>query len=332
MQNLSGEVLSASCTPLRSSRQPHAGHISLVDHAKRLMLPFSPKGGATVAAQMFYRYEGVYEVAYAYNKWIHEFRLQVFNKQPVHAPVRCAKVCTSGWTCVWLVRQPLDRVVSSYQFALSGWKQMAAPWNELTQLKLKGGNADDATESMLGMILATTTFEEFIMALSKRAQTRTTSQADDHFMPQLSTWRDSDRCNGTPDAHNQSALPVYYVPVECLDGSLIALEHAIGVGFNATGLTSSHYNHDKVHASREYADVTSWPFERVKVERPPYELFTSQNLDIARRTCCLFSDDICMYRRACKQKWLQHGTCVAECSRQLARLAQVCGELQCAQV
>lgn len=152
-------------------------------------------------------------------------------------------------------------------------------------------------------------------------------------MPQLSTWRNSDRCDAKLNTHNQSAPSVYYAPVECLDDSLIALEHATGVTFNATGLTSSHYNNRVGRkANRNLTNVTSWPFTRVMAERPPYELFTSQNLDIARRTCCLFRDDICMYRRACEQKWLQHGTCVAECSHQLARLARVCGEehMRCA--
>ena len=58
-----------SCPRLYTTREPYAGHVSLVDHEKRIMLLFNPKGGATVSAQLFFRYLGVIDEAYNYSRW-----------------------------------------------------------------------------------------------------------------------------------------------------------------------------------------------------------------------------------------------------------------------
>uniref|UniRef100_A0A7S2BRH7 Sulfotransferase domain-containing protein n=1 Tax=Octactis speculum TaxID=3111310 RepID=A0A7S2BRH7_9STRA len=305
------------------------------------MLIFAPKGGATIAAQMWFRYEGVYEKADAYSKVgeikFHKYRLHVYNRQPAHAPLPCAKACAAGWTCIRLVRQPLDRVVSSYQFGLKNLGAMAATWKELMVLKT-GDETRNSTSSLssstlnprIVKILAGTTFEEFISALTTRAQTKTVSSADDHFMPQLSNWRDDEKCDsGTvgPSIRKDGTPLVYYLPTECLDDpeAMLYLGRTTGVVLNATGLTSAHYNRGKVSASYDGLHVASWPWERVMAKHPPYELFTSENASIGRRVCCLFRDDVDMYRRACQQAWLQNTTtCAAECSSQLARLSHVC--------
>jgi len=320
-----------SCPRLYTTREPYAGHVSLVDHEKRIMLLFNPKGGATVSAQLFFRYLGVIDEAYNYSRWIHDYRLKVFNGKPNHSPLSCTPaLCAAGWVCIRLIRQPLDRVVSSYQFSLQGCSGIAMHWDELRLLKL-GERAARMSKQDQAKLCLETTFTEFIQALTMRALKGRKARhtlADDHFMPQHAS-PEVDKCDGSATHANGTTL-VYLVPVEFLDQAVSALGSTTGVVFNATGLNSSHYrkqdqNTMDRNVQLQGLNVPSWPFSRVNAQHPPYELFTSVDANISRRTCCLFRDDIAMYRRACRQPWLQQcAPCVQECSRQLARLRNVC--------
>lgn len=295
------------------------------------MLLFNPKGGATVSAQLFFRYLGVIDEAYNYSRWIHDYRLKVFNGKPNHSPLSCTPaLCAAGWVCIRLIRQPLDRVVSSYQFSLQGCSGIAMHWDELRLLKL-GERAARMSKQDQAKLCLETTFTEFIQALTMRALKGRKARhtlADDHFMPQHAS-PEVDKCDGSATHANGTTL-VYLVPVEFLDQAVSALGSTTGVVFNATGLNSSHYrkqdqNTMDRNVQLQGLNVPSWPFSRVNAQHPPYELFTSVDANISRRTCCLFRDDIAMYRRACRQPWLQQcAPCVQECSRQLARLRNVC--------
>ena len=333
-------TLFGSCTPLQTARRTYPGHTSLVDHEQRIMLMFTPKGGATVAAQIFLRYEDLLKEAYTYSTWVHNYRLEVFNQQANHVPVQCTpKLCSTGWTCIRLIRQPLDRVVSTYAFAAKGCT-ILAHWDELKRIKLgsraaqyktpAAGSAEfqwgnyTAPPKELCDVLRTTSFDEFTQALTMRSTTRTVSKADDHFMPQVHLVDDT--CDGST-----MGAGIFLVPVEFLSDALPYLGRTTGVWLNATGQTSSHYNMQNQHQVEDdlelqTAPVPFWPYSRVAKQSPPYELFTSSDSDIGRRVCCLFREDIEMYRRACRQPWMQLCTaCVAVCNRELERLRSVCG-------
>jgi len=66
---------------------------------------------------------GVFEKAMAYDTWIHNYREHVHDRQPrseilpAHTSrvAQCAQ-CNDRGRCVKLIRNPLDRAVSSYLF------------------------------------------------------------------------------------------------------------------------------------------------------------------------------------------------------------------------
>ena len=89
--------------------------VQMADHSRRLFLLAAPKGGATVAAQLMLRQLDLLDTAKEYNPWIHKYRKQVFLHQPDHEPIDCQETChTQGWTCIKIVRSPVDRLISSF--------------------------------------------------------------------------------------------------------------------------------------------------------------------------------------------------------------------------
>ena len=126
----------------------------------RVAVFFSAKAGATVAAQMFFRYERVYDEAMSYTNWIHDYRNQVFNLRQNHVPVDS---CKAGWACFQLIRQPLDRIVSSYQFVIGngGQARVRDGWGELKKLLLKKAHIKDAMANhVLQLDYGKTTFTD----------------------------------------------------------------------------------------------------------------------------------------------------------------------------
>ncbi len=96
----------------------------LWDRRHNLTMYGTPKGGATVTAQIMFRLMGVFEKAMAYDAWIHNYRVLVHDRRPrseiLPAPkakvAQCAQ-CNDRGRCVKVIRNPLDRAVSSYLFA-----------------------------------------------------------------------------------------------------------------------------------------------------------------------------------------------------------------------
>ena len=335
-------------------------HACLVDRGNKILLGFSPKGGATVATQLFFRYEGVFEKALEYNSWVHNYRTEVFNEQPNHRRVDCKDVCSDpSWVCAYVVRQPLDRVVSSYYHTMktSIWRS----WIELKEaastryppLDIRGGSAVLTADNV--------TFSDFLGALRLRARSPQGSQpkskSDNHFMPQ------SDSCTRHGiRKQGKDATGVYLLPVEALEGSLGAVGNLTGLFFDSSGLTSPHYV--QKNALLLPRDAPKWSFERVRESHPAYEAFVMPGSTEARDVCFLFSDDFDIYRRgecrawfllfvavsplylltlpmpllsppslntrnapACKQPWLLGlcAKCAQECAGQIARMDAVCG-------
>ena len=129
----------------------------LVDPDARRVLLSSPKAGATIAAQLFFRSLGLTEKALAYSPWVHHYKMQ-FNLRPGGRVDPCV-VCRpgSGWTCVKIVRSPLARVISSYVHIIRHSAQFG---------------------------LADSTFDTFVRILEDQATAAQRSLFDDHFMPQ----------------------------------------------------------------------------------------------------------------------------------------------------
>ena len=66
--------------------------VSIANREKKVLVLGTPKGGATISAQTFFRWEGVYDAALGYDTGIHNYRLNEFMKEPNHKR-RCGCLC-----------------------------------------------------------------------------------------------------------------------------------------------------------------------------------------------------------------------------------------------
>ena len=317
------------CRPLART----GSQLSLSDTPSRMLMMSTPKGGATVAAQLMFRRLGLLQQAIGYSPsgWIHEYRMKVFNRAPGHAQVGCrndiatgrvlpiSRTCRegTGWRCVKLLRSPFERVVSSYLHTLR-----TQIWSTFPELSSVCGSPDAA---------ANASFAQFIAALTLRAQKGTHGQpVDNHFMPQAT-------------ACDQIELRVFYLPVEGLSGALMALGRIDdGRTYNDSGLSSSHYitqagaekvadttAQDPTHrdvaalAFSHFDDCRQKGFAQCGRSVPPYRYFLT-NLTLCNQIRCLFAPDFDLYRRMCAQSWLIQACpeCVRMCLIVLQRHCQ----------
>ena len=223
--------------------------------------------------------------------WIHDCRTKLM-KLPRHSP-RGIDVCgtcgDAAWTCVMIVRSPVDRAVSSYVVTMQHFRE------EFVGLR---GNAS---------------FAEWLSAIARFNRGKLLNS---HVAPQ------SVRCLG-------GAARVRYVPVETVDaGALSALGDDAGLRFprDAANLTSRHYIAQSAAAAAD-GDAARVPFESLREVRgdgrlalPTYDRFLA---DGASRdaVACLYEADLALYRLACDQAWLRRcAACAAACDAQVARL------------
>ena len=115
----------SAAPPCGTTRPPKPHSVLLANEKDKLLVAAVAKGGATVATQLMLRREGLLETALRHRGshgtgWIHDYR-HVYARQPNHRPPRNATAtCRDrAWTCVVILRSPLDRVVSSYQHAMA---------------------------------------------------------------------------------------------------------------------------------------------------------------------------------------------------------------------
>ena len=283
---------------------------SMVDPTIKLLLMSSPKAGATLVQRLMLarlnltgaavRYKGHYPVWYSHNVFMRA-------KGRLPTPGHLAS-CAPGteWLCVDVVRNPLDRAISSYIFTMRHWGFIASHFQELD------GNADAS-------------FAEFAAALARRARNKTShSYADGHYMPQ---------CVPTTEA---GALrpDILYVPVEMLtepDGyACPMLDRVRGTGLAAAeaaarGGISGHYV-KKAASSPPGSEHWSWTKVKKTHPKPAYDSFWSNTAFCRHVVGCLYRADVEAYVSACRAPALE--TCAAfrsACEVQLGRLRDVCG-------
>lgn len=193
---------------------------------------------------------------------INEFRGAVFNYKAAHAvpgPDGMINTCAQkGWLCVLLVRDPSDRLISSFfHVALT---KLGANWKELVDVV---GNIEQVKVSNY-------TLRHHVQALqlTRRNMHRALAQRDDgrnelwsragaeHYLPQVSAWHD-DLFHGTSRALQQAyarGLPKWQprteilklVTVDDVPGGLGAVDAAFRGGRMrlaqiSKGLRSNHW-------------------------------------------------------------------------------------------
>lgn len=282
--------------------------VSVTSQSSKLQVMGSPKGGATVTTQIMFNFLGVTKKALAYNPWIHHYRLRVFNKEADHRHISVSECGQDGWTCLFVLRNPLDRVVSSYLTTVG------APW---IRKSVQRGNQN---------FTAHTSFAEFVTLLEHVAETGSRYVGDDHYLPQ---------CNADYERLDNSDS-MMFVLLESLDAGLAWFGESKNIqGLTRGNMSSRHY---RTKSTRVEHGAAYLPYDSflAKPRRlvdavlskslPSYDSFLAEP-GILRDVCCLFRKDIVLYRKACSAEWLQGcAECVDSCAKELQRLAR-CGDL-----
>ena len=224
---------------------------------------------------------------------VHAYKRDVLHAETDHVAVDVCDVCARGrgaggpWTCVFAVRSPLDRLVSSFLHVARNGSMAGRRFR---------ADAGDAT------------FEAFLDWLDARGGRD--DETGGHAAAQ------SVRClEAAP-----GAFAVAYVPLETVAlGAFDAVAARTGLSLDASGLASDHYVDHDAHAGY-VGDVPVSRLADASGAYPPYGAFF-RNKTYALR--CTLAADVALYRRACRQKWLRVHcrACAAECDRQVARLA-----------
>ena len=253
----------------------------MVDPDSKLLVLTTPKGGATVTAHLVFEYLNLTEKALSFSPWIHDYRTRVYDQFYKHEDVCRACKRGSEWTCLFIIRSPADRVVSSFIHVLH-------------DDKLRPGKDPS--------------FFDYVQKLLDLRRDETLRFPDGHHVaPQ-----------------NYDCLEnIHYVALEFLDEGLRAFSDATGRRFgrktNTSSFTSPHYV-TKKHCS---LDLSQTPFSLLPQEAfPAYDSFL-ENPDLNEALfCCIFDDDIAIYRHACAQSWLMQRcpTCQARCNQEINRL------------
>ncbi|KAL1520876.1 hypothetical protein AB1Y20_022437 [Prymnesium parvum] len=283
--------------------------VILADNASRTVLMSAPKAGATQTTMLMLSMLNLTQDALQHDHWIHNYRREVFEKSRAHRRDHVCHDCghSGQWTCVRFLRSPLDRIVSSYIHTMTYEKLVLPELGRVCQ-----GCSQTAS------------FAQFLMAISAfvNSSAMKGNRADDHVLPQTPLHG----CDSEPSR-------LLSVPIEAMPNALLELEqlrmlHRAGAGV----WPSEHYITQNLSLHASTANVSSWPWSRVKAaidskQLPPYDQFLTP--EICGKLRCLFAADFSAWQRMCAQPELrQCRTCISACTAQLSRF-QSCGCSTC---
>jgi hypothetical protein len=305
---------------------PESGAGVLVSWPSKLAIFYAGKAGATAAAQLMFQRLDLTAAAAAFHPWVHEYRTKVYEKSASGTTrnFTCA-ACRQLLTCIWIVRQPLDRVVSSFLATVAvrdSRDPILSGFTELARVRR-------------GQPLGESSFRDFVAALELRAQRQQGSRRaggsplrsrsndaargawprtpkDLHFLPQAKLWRP--RCN---------ISHIYFAPVEALGAAVAAISKSSETALDARSLSGSTHYHKT--SQLPVADASSLPATGLRSRLPAYTAFLT-NASLRHSVCRLFRHDFAMYLAACQQEWLLRDTVVlAVCRVEAQRIREGCG-------
>ena len=322
---------------------------------EKRVLMFTPKGGASVAAQIFLKHEGLLEAAEAYHHFVHKYRMEKLYKIEKYRHVNASMLrsfCKEGDAlCFHVLRSPLDRAVSSYIHTMRFHVMLPTVPYECymnAPLRMAGlevgeplkecapGQAKDSTRN-----LSFKSYLDVLQRISTGAWTvekpkrgcengarggtecrwqqwgaLQTSNAN-HWQPQTSFVLKQMR---------EANVPVHFIPTETIGHG--ALDTVKGVfGYKLEDPHESSFQYIKKDTKGYADDVAYWDYQQINQDFPPYEYFFKYP-EITKRVCCLFAEDVVVYREACAQPWLLSNCpkCSEICKHELQRLDNACGE------
>jgi len=275
-----------------------------VDFPSKLILMWTPKGGATAAAQAWLYLTGTndregvskfsrsnsntarliksginWEISYV--RWLMRKRN---HGKSVDINRSCERFCADrSWSCVKIIRSPFDRAVSSF----------------LRHLKIPSGSPQQLPALRRGG-----SFASFLQALPSSEHGRV--ERSDHYLPAYNSV-----CDSSSQRRN-----ILYIPLECLADALRSSHVSGDRRENFANLSlrrSAHYlsYSDKVFDARAaYINYTDFVSSGVI---PARESFLALE-ETRRKISELFAQDIDLYRHACRQRTMVNVTsCKAAC-------------------
>ena len=330
---------------------PNGHTYQLPNWDEKYLMMFSAKGGATEATQIFLGKEGLLEAAYDHHYFIHQYRRQVFQNIPKHAPrdpMEIARFCTNRKAlCFAVVRNPFDRIVSSYIHTMKYNVFLPTISHQCKPVGLdcvldEHNTNNCCTRSFYDKNLS---FVEYLNVLQTVAQGKYPIpipgcskgegglRCASHQMEELSRMSTADQW--MPQQSYQLHIlqnynaPVHYLPLECLaeggDG-LEAVKRKFGFELKSPNKESFHYV-EKVKKWKPPSDVSLWNITQLtELGIPSYEHFLKQE-KVSSAVCCLFMDDMKLFIHACSQSWLREKApkCARTCARQISRIDAKCG-------
>ncbi|KAL1499322.1 hypothetical protein AB1Y20_011530 [Prymnesium parvum] len=288
--------MAALCAPPLPSR----GHVALADNASRTVLISSAGAGVTQAAMLVRSLLNQSHTAEG-----HELSPLASDRHAFEESSALCHECAhaDGWTCVRLLRSPLDRLYSSYVHTMTHKTRTFSALSRVCR-----GCSSNAS------------FAQFVSALAalRNSSAVKESRGDEHLLPQT-PWR---ACGKEPS--RLLSVPLEAMPAALLELKQLRVLHRAGAGAWPSDLPVSF----PVAPHGATASASSWPWPRVKAAMhakslPPYDSFLSAK--ICATLSCLFAADFSAWTRMCAQPELrQCRTCTRVCSAQLTRF-QNCG-------
>lgn len=236
---------------------PVKGQVCGVDHAAKFMLCSSPKAAATTLSAVLI---GFANASDAYAKWLRRnnthvstalsaranmFRRHVLGTTPAHAvPEDKLETCARpGWLCIFLVRNPRDRAISSFLHAAV--TKLGSNWPELIETVGDVARVSVGNYSLRQHVRALQLTRENILRAQRHETRRRWGGGAAHYLPQYGDWLDelSAPAGGKP---RYPASLVKFVTVDDVAGGLGAIDAefrggGLGLRAIADGLHSSHW-------------------------------------------------------------------------------------------
>ena len=243
-------------------RELRRSHVAFVESAN-LAVMWSYKSACTTVIKWVFQQNGLLDEAMAYNSWVHKYRLHHYQKSERYLS-RLNRLSSGAFDVVKVVRDPLDRAVSSYIHAY------------------RHGYDDDAIAKVVERPVARHqrfSFREFVTYLE---------QSDLHYC------NPHHRVQVTPIERHVlfRTRPSKIIKIEQgLNAALSELERGLGLpatDFTNTVFESDHHTHRAARAGLA-ADLVHIPKDAV----PPAAMFYDREL--AEKVARLYAEDFRHY-------------------------------------
>mmetsp|Transcript_47469 Transcript_47469/g.110737 ORF Transcript_47469/g.110737 Transcript_47469/m.110737 type:complete len:369 (-) Transcript_47469:357-1463(-) len=263
----------------------------IANRPSKLMICSAAKAGKTTVVAMMFAHTNKTQDAVRWLKskrmaseqgttWL-RYEKDVFNMQPEHAmPEHPIAACSSGggWLCIMLVRDPLDRALSSFFYTAKS--HFCGKWQALAEVVGGAAAAEVGNYTLKQHVRAMVVDQQALQRTHPFASTRNHNWKE-HVMPQFSTLledlfarlrpapkqpgdiaRDSLQGDVWRAAFGERASPFKLVTVENLASDLMAMDDEfrngkLGLGSLARGLHSSHWQTKRALATTELVAAAS---------------------------------------------------------------------------